>query len=171
MNFAEYQELCRIRAPNGSSSVKKKGKSRSGAQGIHINRDTLAEEEKGDNSIWLASRIEATVYRFLRNHFSDDEIIPQQQIAILDNQNIGMSLAWRPDFFIVPVQKYLEVKGQWINQPHCTSEKSLFIWQYLSALNLGHDILVCSDKPFQIAQITVLDYVTAVKTLLGQNND
>lgn len=132
------------------------------SKGTRINLETLQDDESGYR---FDSKLEATVYRFLRQVWSQDEIIMQPLLTFHSDPITGLALTWKPDFYIPSTNRYLEVKGQWINEPQNKAEKSLFIWKYVTALSYGHKVIICSDKAYEISKLQIVDYVTAIKEL------
>ena len=132
--------------------------SRSNAQHVYLDPITLLETEKTSTSLLFDSKLEATCYRFLSQHFTIDI---QQKLTFWD------SLSWKPDFYLKEINAYVEVKGQWILRDDARSNRDLFVWQYITAINHGYSLYLCSDSSFQIGLIEVLDYVSLSKHLVG----
>lgn len=145
---------------------KNKGQSKASNQHIYIDPVTGQEVEKGfRDAIHFDSKLEATVWRFLCQHFNPFHIHRQKVIEYAYDTQNDIRLTWKPDFYIESIDTYIEVKGGWINQEKCKAEKSLFIWQLTLARVQGLNVKVVSDNDFSIGNVQVSNYVQTTKEL------
>lgn len=143
--------------------AKKTGDSKANTKGVWVEAGTFYPSSKGAvNAIYFDSFLELKVYRHLLNAFGVGGVERQKDIHVCTDLETGKNLSWKADFYLPTLKIAVEVKGQWINNASCKSEKTLFIWQYIAAKAVAkQDVILVSDKPFLISHIPVLDYLEA----------
>lgn len=141
-------------------------KSKGGNVHVWINPDDLSEVDRSHaKAIHFDSRLEASVWRLLVTQFDPAGIFRQVPVQFYEDPNDGTKLTWKPDFYLAEKDIFIEVKGNWVNQDACKTEKSLFIYQFYLCRQQGLNVRVASDKPFQISQIQVENYVQLIKEM------